>query len=220
MGEESLTTVPFDRTVEQALLAMKKGAHLLKCGRRGKPKFCPFRLSTDEKYLIWYSGQEEKQLRLCLVVKIVTGLRTRQLQPDKENQSFSLIYTNGDSAHSLDLICKDKAQADSWFIGLRAVISRCHRSRPICVLKNHRGAQSCVNSPAGFIRRKHNLGILEDDTELSQVQSLCGSPTQSLSDRGLSDGLSLSSDSFCFSGSNLTPDAKCRGFVSFVLTKC
>jgi hypothetical protein len=49
------------------------------------------------------------------------------------------------------------------------VISRCHRSRPICVLKNHRGAQSCVNSPAGFIRRKHNLGILEDDTELSQV---------------------------------------------------
>jgi hypothetical protein len=49
------------------------------------------------------------------------------------------------------------------------VVSRCHRSRPICVLKNHRGAQSCVNSPAGFIRRKHNLGILEDDTELSQV---------------------------------------------------
>lgn len=203
MGEESLTTVPFDRTVEQAILAMKKGAHLLKCGRRGKLKFCPFRLSTDEKYLIWYSGQEEKQLRLSLVVKIVTGQRTRQLQPDKENQSFSLIYTNGDRARSLDLICKDKAQADSWFIGLRAVISRCHRSRPICVLKNHRGAQSCVNSPAGFIRRKHNLGILEDDTELSQVRSLSGSPTQSLSDRGISDGLSLSSDSLFFSGSSL-----------------
>ncbi|KAJ6369515.1 hypothetical protein OIU76_027863 [Salix suchowensis] len=206
MGEESLTTVPFDRTVEQALLAMKKGAHLLKCGRRGKPKFCPFRLSTDEKYLIWYSGQEEKQLRLCLVVKIVTGLRTRQLQPDKENQSFSLIYTNGDSARSLDLVTPDfELCYEQITSGLRAVISRCHRSRPICVLKNHRGAQSCVNSPAGFIRRKHNLGILEDDTELSQVQSLCGSPTQSLSDRGLSDGLSLSSDSFCFSGSNLTP---------------
>ncbi|CAK7338884.1 unnamed protein product [Dovyalis caffra] len=203
MGEESLTTVPFDRTVEQAILAMKKGAHLLKCGRRGKPKFCPFRLSTDEKYLIWYSGKEEKQLRLSSVMKIVTGQRTRQLQPDKENQTFSLIYTNGDHSRSLDLICKDKAQADSWFIGLRAVISRCHRSRPICVLKNNKGAQSCVNSPAGFIRRKHNLGILDDDTELSQVRSLCGSPKQSLSDRVFSDGLSLSSDSLCFSESSL-----------------
>jgi hypothetical protein len=25
---------------------MKKGAHLLKCGKRGKPKFCAFRLSS------------------------------------------------------------------------------------------------------------------------------------------------------------------------------
>ncbi|KAH8511471.1 hypothetical protein H0E87_008875 [Populus deltoides] len=203
MGEESLTTVPFDRTVEQAILAMKKGAQLLKCGRRGKPKFCPFRLSTDEKYLIWYSGQEEKQLRLSLVTTIVPGQRTRQLQPDKENQSFSLIYTNGDHSSSLDLICKDNAQADSWFIGLRAVIFKCHHSRPFCALKNHRVAQSCVNSPAGFIRRKHNLGILEDDTELSQVHSLYGSPMQSISDRGFSDGLSLSSDSLCFSEASL-----------------
>ncbi|KAJ6861832.1 hypothetical protein NC651_037785 [Populus alba x Populus x berolinensis] len=125
MGEESLTTVPFDRTVEQAILAMKKGAHLLKCGGRGSSNSVRSGFPRyDEKYLIWYSGQEEKQLRLSLVVKIVTGQRTRQLQPDKENQSFSLIYTNGDRARSLDLICKDKAQADSWFIGLRAVISR------------------------------------------------------------------------------------------------
>ncbi|XP_011043875.1 PREDICTED: uncharacterized protein LOC105139209 [Populus euphratica] len=203
MGEESLTTVPFDRTVEQAILAMKKGAQLLKCGRRGKPKFCPFRLSTDEKYLIWYSGQEEKQLRLSLVTKIVTGQRTRQLQPDKENQSFSLLYTDGDRSRSLDLICKDNAQADSWFIGLRAVMSKCHHARPFCALKNHRVAQSCVNSPAGFIRRKYNLGILEDDTEMSQVHSLHGSPTQSISDRGFADGLSLSSDSLCFSEASL-----------------
>lgn len=27
-------------------MTLKKGAQLLKCGRRGKPKFCPFRLST------------------------------------------------------------------------------------------------------------------------------------------------------------------------------
>ncbi|KAG8659812.1 hypothetical protein MANES_02G081100v8 [Manihot esculenta] len=175
MVEESLEAVPFDRTVEQAILALKKGAHLLKCRRRGKPKFCPFRLSTVNFQ--------------------------RQLQPDKEHQSFSLIYANGE--RSLDLICKDKAQADSWFIGLRDVISRCHRSRPFTGLTCNRGALSCVNSPAGYIRRKHNLGILENAAELSQVRSLCGSPTQSLSERCFSDGLSLSSDSFCLSESSL-----------------
>jgi len=35
----------------QAITALKKGAYLLKYGRRGKPKFCPFRLSNVS--LIW-----------------------------------------------------------------------------------------------------------------------------------------------------------------------
>lgn len=30
----------------QAVIALKKGAHLLKYGRRGKPKLCHFRLSV------------------------------------------------------------------------------------------------------------------------------------------------------------------------------
>lgn len=38
---------------------------------------------------------------------------------------------------------------------------------------------------------------------LLKVRSLCGSPTQSLSERCFSDGLSLSSDSLCFSESSL-----------------
>ncbi|KAK3218644.1 hypothetical protein Dsin_012614 [Dipteronia sinensis] len=207
MGEEDyLTTLlPFDRTVEQAILAIKKGAHILKCGRRGKPKFCPFRISLDEKYLIWYSGQKEKQLRLSSVIKIVTGQKTvnfqRQLQLERENQSFSLIYANGE--HSLDLICKDKVQADSWLIGLRALISRCHHSRPFFGLRGRRAAQSCVNSPAGYIRRKHNLGLLDDAAELAEVRSLCGSPSLSLSERCFSDGLSYSSESIYSSESRL-----------------
>ncbi|WCJ25129.1 Regulator of chromosome condensation (RCC1) family with FYVE zinc finger domain [Euphorbia peplus] len=195
----------FDRTLQQAILGLKKGAYLLKCGRRGKPKFHPFRLSPDEKYLIWYSGQQEKQLRLCSVKKIITGQRTenfqRQLQPDKQHQSFSLIYgANGE--RSLDLICKDKAQADSWFIALSAVISRCHHSKSFTVLKSQRAAQSCVSSPAGYFRRKHNLGIQEDDAEVPQVRSLCASPTQSFSERCFSDALSVSSNSFSLSESS------------------
>jgi hypothetical protein len=30
----------------QAIVSLKKGAHLLKCGKRGKPKFCIVRLSS------------------------------------------------------------------------------------------------------------------------------------------------------------------------------
>ncbi|XP_057971539.1 PH, RCC1 and FYVE domains-containing protein 1 [Malania oleifera] len=206
MGEESLPAFPFDRTVEQAIVALKKGGHLLKCRRRGKPKFCPFKLSTDEKFLIWYSGLKEKQLRLSSVIKIIPGQRTvnfqRQLRPEMESQSFSLIYANGE--RSLDLICKDKAQADSWFVGLKAAISRCRCHRPSATLQNNRGAQTCFNSPVGYIRRKHNLGLLEDTDKYSQVHSLCGSPTQSLSERCFSDGLSHSSDSFYSSGSSLS----------------
>ncbi|XP_074562845.1 PH, RCC1 and FYVE domains-containing protein 1-like [Curcuma longa] len=114
---------PIERDVEQAITALKKGAYLLKYGRRGKPKFCPFHLSNDEATLIWYSGRDEKQIRLSQVSKIIPGQRTaifqRYPQPDKEYQSFSLIYND----RSLDLICKDKDEAEVWFVGLRALIS-------------------------------------------------------------------------------------------------
>ncbi|RVW31236.1 PH, RCC1 and FYVE domains-containing protein 1 [Vitis vinifera] len=68
-----------ERDVEQAIVALKKGAYLLKYGRRGKPKFCPFRLSNDESMLIWYSGKEEKQLKLNNVSRIIPGQRTDQM---------------------------------------------------------------------------------------------------------------------------------------------
>ncbi|KAI4299662.1 hypothetical protein L6164_033097 [Bauhinia variegata] len=198
MEEESISAIPFDRAVEQAIVSIKKGAYLLKCGRRGKPKLCPFRLSPDEKNLIWYSGQQEKHLRLTAVTKIIQGhgnIRPqRQNQPEKECHSFSLIYSNGE--RSLDLICKDKAQAASWFVGLRAVIFRSQHPRPLSSLRSCKGVQSCVSSPAGILRRKKNLGLLEDTADFTQVHSLCASPTLSLSERCFSDGLSQASDSF------------------------
>ncbi|KAG8366334.1 hypothetical protein BUALT_Bualt17G0069000 [Buddleja alternifolia] len=113
-----------ERDVDQAITALKKGAHLLKYGRRGKPKFCPFRLSSDESTLIWYYGKDEKHLELRHVSRIIPGQRTQIFQryprPEKEYQSFSLIYND----RSLDLICKDKDEAEVWFIGLKALIAR------------------------------------------------------------------------------------------------
>lgn len=114
-----------DRDVEQALIALKKGAQLLKYGRKGKPKFYPFRLSNDELSLVWISSSGEKSLKLASVSRIIPGQRTavfrRYLRPEKDYLSFSLIYNYG--KRSLDLICKDKVEAEFWITGLKALIS-------------------------------------------------------------------------------------------------
>ncbi|XP_022887167.1 PH, RCC1 and FYVE domains-containing protein 1-like [Olea europaea var. sylvestris] len=113
---------------EQALIALKKGTQLIKYSRKGKPKFCPFRLSPDETTLIWYSHAAERNLKLSSVSKLIPGQRTavfrRYLCSEKEYLSFSLIYNNGE--RSLDLICKDKAEAEVWIAGLKALISSRH----------------------------------------------------------------------------------------------
>ncbi|KAL3634916.1 PH, RCC1 and FYVE domains-containing protein 1 [Castilleja foliolosa] len=114
-----------DRDIEQALVALKKGSQLLKYGRKGKPKFYPFRVSNDEKSLIWISSNGDRNLILASVTRIIPGQRTavfqRYLRPEKDYLSFSLIYNNG--KRSLDLICKDKVEAEIWIAGLKALIS-------------------------------------------------------------------------------------------------
>ena len=60
-----------EEDIQQAITSLKKGAHLLKYGRIGKPKFCPFRLPGDESLLTWYSSKEQKQFKLSSVSKII-----------------------------------------------------------------------------------------------------------------------------------------------------
>ncbi|GFZ20639.1 regulator of chromosome condensation (RCC1) family with FYVE zinc finger domain-containing protein [Actinidia rufa] len=150
------TGVSVERDVEQAITALKKGACLLKYGRRGKPKFCPFRLANDESVLIWLSGNEEKQLKLSHVSRIVSGQRTpifqRYPRPEKESQSFSLISKD----RSLDLICKDKDEAEVWFGGLKALISRGHQRKWRTESRSD-GIPSEANSPRTYTRRSSPL---------------------------------------------------------------
>ncbi|KAJ4722725.1 Regulator of chromosome condensation (RCC1) family with FYVE zinc finger domain [Melia azedarach] len=119
-----------ERDIEQALIALKKGTQLVKYSRKGKPKFRAFRLSPDETTLIWLSHGDERYLKLSTVTRIIPGQRTavfkRYLRPEKDYLSFSLLYNNGE--RSLDLICKDKAETEVWFAGLKALISR-HSNR-------------------------------------------------------------------------------------------
>ncbi|KAL0349033.1 UNVERIFIED_CONTAM: PH, RCC1 and FYVE domains-containing protein 1 [Sesamum angustifolium] len=114
-----------DRDIDQSLIALKKGTQLIKYSRKGKPKFCTFRLSPDETTLIWYSHGAERNLTLSSVSRIIPGQRTpvfkRYLRPEKDYLSFSLIYNNGE--RSLDLICKDKVESEVWLAGLKGLIS-------------------------------------------------------------------------------------------------
>ncbi|KAK6133677.1 hypothetical protein DH2020_032587 [Rehmannia glutinosa] len=66
----------------------------------------------------------------------------RYPRPEKEYQSFSLIHDDG----SLDLICKDKDEADAWFVGLKALIARNSHKK----LRNEARTESApTNSPHG-----------------------------------------------------------------------
>ncbi|KFK39615.1 hypothetical protein AALP_AA3G267000 [Arabis alpina] len=120
-----------ERDIDQAIIILKKGTQLVKYSRKGKPKFRAFRLSPDEKGLIWFSRGEEKGLKLSEVSRIVPGQRTavfkRFLRPEKDHLSFSLLYNNKE--RSLDLICKDKAETEVWFAGLKSLIERSRNRR-------------------------------------------------------------------------------------------
>ncbi|KAJ6895926.1 Regulator of chromosome condensation (RCC1) family with FYVE zinc finger domain isoform 3 [Populus alba x Populus x berolinensis] len=153
MASDLGRTGPVERDIEQAITALKKGAYLLKYGRRGKPKFCPFRLSSDESVLIWFSGKEEKHLRLSHVSRIVSGQRT---------------------------ICKDKDEAEVWFSGLKALISRSNHQKGRTESRSD-GIPSEANSPRTYTRRSSPL-----NSPLVVMTSIRKSPKNGL-DKAFSD---------------------------------
>ncbi|KAL8483582.1 hypothetical protein ACS0TY_026315 [Phlomoides rotata] len=186
---------PVERDIEQAITALKKGAHLLKYGRRGKPKFCPFRLANDEAVLIWFTNKEEKHLKLSHVSRIISGQRTpifqRYPRPEKEYQSFSLIYND----RSLDLICKDKEEAEVWFSGLKALISRSHQRKWRAESRSD-GIPSGATSPRTYTRRSSPLhsafgsgDSFQKDGDQLRLQSPYDSPPKTGQDKAFSDAM-------------------------------
>ncbi|XP_050367743.1 PH, RCC1 and FYVE domains-containing protein 1-like [Argentina anserina] len=194
MASDLSRSGPVERDIEQAITALKKGAYLLKYGRRGKPKFCPFRLSNDESVLIWFSGKEEKHLKLSHVSRIISGQRTPIFQrypwPEKEYQSFSLIYND----RSLDLICKDKDEAEVWFSGLKALISRSHHRKWRTESRSD-GIPSEANSPRTYTGRSSPLNspfgsndsLQKDGADHLRLHSPFESPPKNGLDKALSD---------------------------------
>ncbi|KAM0934716.1 putative chromatin regulator PHD family [Dioscorea sansibarensis] len=140
-----------DRDIEQALFALKKGSQLIKYSRKGKPKLCPFRISSDETALIWFSHKKERTIYLSSVIRIIPGQRTavfrRFLRPEKDYLSFSIIYKNGE--RSLDLICKDQAEVEVWFTGLKALISSQQGQSRLDVNSDYGGDSTHSGRPYG-----------------------------------------------------------------------
>ncbi|CAI5975654.1 unnamed protein product [Closterium sp. NIES-64] len=85
----------------------------------------------DESELVYLSGDREKSLPLSAVSTIAWGQKTaifhRHLRPDKENQSFSIIFCNGE--RTIDVICKDTDEAEMWFVGLGALVEKQRRTQ-------------------------------------------------------------------------------------------
>ncbi|BBG96538.1 Regulator of chromosome condensation family with FYVE zinc finger domain [Prunus dulcis] len=157
---------PLERDIDLAITALKKGAQLLKYGRRGKPKFCPFRLSNDESSLIWYSGKEEKYVKLSHVSRIIPGQRT---------------------------ICKDKDEAEVWFTGLKALISRGLHQKGRA--ESRSGVTSEANSPRSHTQRSSPLSSpfcsgdssQKDGVEPFHLQATFESPPKVGLEKALSD---------------------------------
>ncbi|XP_027165839.1 PH, RCC1 and FYVE domains-containing protein 1 isoform X1 [Coffea eugenioides] len=220
-----------DRDIEQALIALKKGTQLIKYSRKGKPKFCPFRVSPDETTLIWYSHGSERILKLSTVQRIIPGQRTpvfrRFLRPEKEYLSFSLIYNNGE--RSLDLICKDKAEAEVWIAGLKALTSTSHargrRTRSDIPDLHEAGSDPIPNGrPFGTTlefttsipRGRASVDLVSREPSLNFPGSDVGSESANMQGRSSGgDGfrISVSSTPSCSSGGSGPDDIESLGDV-------
>ncbi|PPD95120.1 hypothetical protein GOBAR_DD07809 [Gossypium barbadense] len=197
-----------ERDIEQALIALKKGTQLIKYSRKGKPKFRAFRLSPDETALIWLSHGEEKTLKLSLVSRIVLGQRTavfkRYLRPEKDYLSFSLLYNN--SERSLDLICKDKVEAEVWLAGLKALIGQNRNRRTESVLSDLQEGYFVRNGPRfGTALESNNFCKVSIDFGSSDVVSEREN-MQMRNNGGDGFRLSVSSTHSCASGGSAGPD--------------
>ncbi|GKA90419.1 hypothetical protein Tco_0812289, partial [Tanacetum coccineum] len=62
--------------------SFEEGSVYLKVRSARKPKLCPFRLSTDEKTLMWFSGKDGKHLHLSSVRSIIRGHQTLSVYQD------------------------------------------------------------------------------------------------------------------------------------------
>jgi len=110
-----------------AIVEMKRGAAMLKYGRRGFPHFRRFQISHDLTKLLWYSRKKslnETHVSIKEMKDILDGQQTEVFkqctQKTLEKASFSIIY--GPKLKSLDVVAKSAEEAQLWIKGLKGLI--------------------------------------------------------------------------------------------------
>merc|ERR1712113_922269 len=110
-----------------AIVEMKRGAAMLKYGRRGFPHFRRFQISHDLTKLLWYSRRKnlsETHVAIKEMKDILDGQQTEVFkqctQKTLEKASFSIIY--GLKLKSLDVVAKSAEEAELWIKGLKGLI--------------------------------------------------------------------------------------------------
>ncbi|CAI5989794.1 unnamed protein product [Closterium sp. NIES-64] len=100
--------------------------------------------TQDECDLVYISGDREKTFPLANVSQILWGQRTgsfaRSSRSDKDNQSFSLIF--GEGERPLDVVWKDTEEAEMWYTGMRALVERNRRPKSERLGLSHRRSAS------------------------------------------------------------------------------
>ncbi|XP_057294266.1 uncharacterized protein LOC130622774 [Hydractinia symbiolongicarpus] len=113
----------------QALSQMVKGSLMLKAGRMGRPHFRQFQITSDLKTLQWESPNKLKS-ETCVAIHHITelqhGQKTKVFEdnpiPEYEAISFSVLYKQANVQRSLDIVCKDRTEYDTWTVGLQALL--------------------------------------------------------------------------------------------------
>merc|ERR1711933_197890 len=115
------------RSKIDAIVEMKRGAAMLKYGRRGFPHFRRFQGSHDLSKLLWYSRKKslnETHVAVVDMKDILSGQQTEVFkqctQKTLEKASFSIIY--GTKLKSLDVVAKSAEEAQLWIKGLKGLI--------------------------------------------------------------------------------------------------
>jgi len=110
-----------------AIVEMKRGAAMLKYGRRGFPHFRRFQVSHDLTKLLWYSRKKslsDTHVAVSEMKDILDGQQTEVFkqctQKTLEKASFSIIY--GTKLKSLDVVAKSAEEAELWIKGLKGLI--------------------------------------------------------------------------------------------------
>ncbi|PNT73605.1 hypothetical protein BRADI_2g60830v3 [Brachypodium distachyon] len=119
-----------------------------------------------------------------------TAIFQRYPRPEKECQSFSLISQD----RSLDIICKDKDEAEVWFAGLKTLISRSHQRKWRTESRSDT-ISSAATSPRIYTRRSSPLSspfssndsLHKDGNENYRFRSPYGSPQKNGLDKAFSD---------------------------------